>query len=90
MTTSGNFLTNGQKLPSRFQSTQGVEEQGALISGFKMPKQFAMCNENFIKFKFFEILNIKTVPWDNGRGHVEHVPKCDDILIKRINAQVSN
>ena len=43
-----------------------------------------------MRFKFLEILNVKYVPWNNGRGHVEQVPQCDDNLIKRINALVSN
>jgi len=43
-----------------------------------------------MKFKFLEMLNVKYKPWNNGRGHVESVPQCDDILIKRINALVNN
>ena len=55
-----------------------------------MPKQFTLNNDQFIKFKFFEILNVKTVPLNSGKGYTEHVPKCDDILIRKINSLVSN
>lgn len=53
-------------------------------------QDYVQSNDNFIKFKFLEILNVKYVPWNNGRGHTEQVPQCDESLIKRINALVSN
>ena len=55
-----------------------------------LTQEYSHTNNNFVRFKLFEILNVKYVPWNNGRGHVEQVPQCDENLIKRINALVSN
>ena len=37
-------------------------------------QDYSHTNNNFVRFKLFEILNVKYVPWNNGRGHVEQVP----------------
>ena len=85
-TTSSSFLNQAHKLPTRFNNREELPSKLA----FKMPKEYSMSNNNYIRFNFFEILNVKTVPWDNGRGYTEHVPQCDDTLIKKINSLVSN
>ena len=54
-----------------------------------LTKEYTHTNENFMRFKFLEILNVKYVPYNNGRGHIEQVPQCDDNLISRINALVN-
>lgn len=53
------------------------------------PTQFT-ANDNYIRFRFFEMMNIKMVSKSNGRGHVEKVPLVDENLIRKINALVSN
>ena len=37
-------------------------------------QEYQCTNNNYVKFKFLEKLNVKMVPWNNGRGHIEQVP----------------
>lgn len=55
-----------------------------------LTQEYQYTNNNYVKFKFLEKLNVKMVPWNNGRGHIEQVPQVDENLIKRINALVNN
>ena len=53
-------------------------------------QEYQYTNNNFVRFKFLEMLNVKSIPKNNGRGSIEQVPQCDENLIKRINALVNN
>lgn len=59
---------------TRDQTLKAITDQQPSIQAMltnAITQDYVQSNDNFIKFKFLEILNVKYVPWNNGRGHIE-------------------